>query len=68
MLLESYNCNSRRFVSCKSIVFSSFTCKGKKGRKPLIDYNKSLIIISNEYANILHEKVKDKKVIKEIRK
>jgi hypothetical protein len=38
-----------------------------KCKEPLIDYDKSLIVTSNEYASILHQKVMDKEVVKEIR-
>jgi hypothetical protein len=34
----------------------------------LVDYNKSLITTFNEYANVLPQKVVDKKVAKEIKK
>ncbi len=39
-----------------------------KCKYPLVDYDKSLIVMSNEYASILHQKVMDKEVAKEIRK
>ncbi len=69
LLLDSYNHNSRGFVSCKSIVLASFTQKeNKRQRTMLVDYNKSLITTFNEYANVLPQKVVDKKVAKEIKK
>jgi hypothetical protein len=62
------NHNSRGFVSCKSIVLASFTLKGKqRQRTMLVDYNKSLIITFNEYANVLPQKIVDEEVAKEIK-
>jgi hypothetical protein len=69
MLPQSYNHNSRGFVSCKSIVLTSFTQKeNKRQRTMLVDYNKSLIITFNEYANVLCQKTVDKELTKESKK
>jgi len=40
----------------------------KKGRKSLVDYRQSHIIISKEYENILQNKTMDKEIIKKLKK
>jgi len=41
--------------------------KKTKGRKSLVDYRQSHIIISKEYANILQNKTMDKEIITKIK-
>jgi hypothetical protein len=51
----------------KLMLLLDLLVKHTKGKKPLIDYSQSHVMISSEYLNILRRKTMEKAIVEEIR-